>query len=35
MVSLAFIWATLQAYWYRYLIDAKIEEMEYYIGKKS
>lgn len=28
-----FIWATLQAYWYRYLIDAKIEEMEYYIGK--
>lgn len=28
-----FIWATLQAYWYRYLVDAKIEEMEYYIGK--
>ena len=28
-----FIWATLQAYWYRYLIDAKIEEMEYYMGK--
>lgn len=28
-----FIWATLQAYWYRYLIDAKIEEMEHIIGK--
>lgn len=28
-----FIWATLQAYWYRFLVDAKIEEMEYYIGK--
>lgn len=28
-----FIWATLQAYWYRYLVDAKIEEMEYYIGE--
>lgn len=29
-----FIWAILQAYWYRFLVDAKIEEMEYYIGKK-
>lgn len=29
-----FIWATLQAYWYRFLVDSKIEEMEYYIGKK-
>ena len=28
-----FIWATLQAYWYRVLIDAKIEEMEHIIGK--
>ena len=28
-----FIWATLQAYWYRFLVDAKIEEMEFYIGK--
>lgn len=28
-----FIWATLQAYWYRFLIDAKIEEMEHAIGK--
>lgn len=28
-----FIWATLQAYWYRYLVDAKIEEMEHVIGK--
>lgn len=27
------IWAVLQAYWYRFLVDAKIEEMEYYLGK--
>lgn len=28
-----FIWATLQAYWYRFLVDAKIEEMEFCIGR--
>lgn len=28
-----FIWATLQAYWYRFLVDSKIEEMEFCIGK--
>lgn len=27
------IWATLQAYWYRFLIDAKIYEMKCSIGK--
>ncbi len=27
------IWATLQAYWYRFLIDSKLYEMERLIGK--
>lgn len=27
------IWATLQAYWYRFLIDAKISEMKRELGK--
>lgn len=27
------IWAVLQAFWYRFLVDAKIEEMEFYLGK--
>jgi glycosyltransferase involved in cell wall biosynthesis len=27
------IWATLQAYWYRFLIDAKIYEMQQVLGK--
>ncbi len=28
-----FIWLSLQAYWYRFLVDAKIEEMECRLGK--
>lgn len=28
------IWATLQAYWYRFLIDAKLNEMTRELGKK-
>lgn len=28
-----FIWLTLQAYWYRFLVDAKLYEMEKKIGK--
>lgn len=27
------IWATLQAYWYRFLVDAKINEMQRELGK--
>ena len=27
------IWATLQAYWYRFLIDAKMSEMKRELGK--
>ena len=27
------IWATLQAYWYRFLIDAKMYELETVLGK--
>ena len=28
-----FIWLTLQAYWYRFLVDAKLYEMEKRLGK--
>lgn len=28
-----FIWATLQAYWYRFLIDSKLHEIEVRLGK--
>jgi hypothetical protein len=27
------VWHTLQAYWYRFLIDSKISEMYHVIGK--
>lgn len=28
-----FVWLTLQAYWYRFLVDAKLLEMEKRLGK--
>ena len=28
-----FVWLTLQAYWYRFLVDAKLYEMEKKLGK--
>ncbi len=28
-----FVWLTLQAYWYRFLVDAKLLEMEKHLGK--
>ena len=29
----SFIWLTLQAYWYRFLVDAKLYEMDKRLGK--
>ena len=28
-----FVWLTLQAYWYRFLVDAKLMEIEYRLGE--
>lgn len=29
-----FMWATLQAYWYRFLVDSKLQEIKVHLGKE-